>query len=963
MAHYDYDNRYHHSRRPDSYYSRSRDTDGYSSLNQSGYTSSYDRRYAAQPPPHSKSSSTHSTYRSDPRPRTLSKWPPSPAVEDEVAALAKEVAVPASPAQRADGGEAKSRGTVDQYPIIQEIEQPKVAVPVPDLNDERRFVLVSDTAPDADDISSSGYSAIHERRRRKSFAERGNMAHLKTDIHDPPVFTERVSTPYVYKPQKDSTAPSSAADIFLSPEPITPSTTNIPRSVPTRDQRDQRDQNAKPSKSDSVHGRYDSFIQSPRTPKNDVFEDSDSGEDATHLRTERKPARYSFVKSDLQKEDLRTSLLDSQARADAKKPEQLPKHPSSYTNPSGSGSSKTSSPGSQSPRSSASSLKDDYPRQKTRPAPVETGHPQISRTYSESRSTRPSSPLRPRSPMQREVPPSPPRSPQLPPRRFFDSPVVSRPSSRSGPPRPPSPLSSSATLPTPRGPITEADWHATYPPNPTNDRPRPPTRPSRFESMPVPAPRIDVKSPSPARPSNPPASLPYPVDDRASDAFMPPEQAYQYDHSGTPTSSAPSARPAYPDRSSSTPHSPMPPSPRERPLANLPRPSIPSRHATSPEEVPRVRRTRSSSLKSQSSQDERRSDRKPAMINKPLPSCPRKEPSSDYDDWYALDGCPNCHICPTCYTEVFADTPFNDYFKPVRRYGLRACDFSSPWMRLAWLLTIKQQRKSLELLFRLATISDLNRQCPNDREVNGGEWYGLPDQRDGVYVANFAICPRDLKMTEALFPTIRKVMSRLPSTNQMERPRQCTLRVSSKRFPKYLDLLLEIDQEARLKGRAPDVQRFINMARDHANKDECSRGAPFLRRAWHFIPELPEFTVCEECYDDVVWPEIQKKNPIARAFIRNIQFVPGEDQNGSSCCLYSDRMRRIWDRAVENRDFHYLERKAVDRKKQESRTGRKKAELTRWLQTMANTGGYRDSEYERLKSDLRQVEDEWKRIE
>lgn len=995
MAHYDHDSRYHNSRRHDPYYSGSRDTDRYPrhasptiypssrssrrltmshSVNQNGYTSSYDHRYAAQPPQPpqhaSYSYSTNSAYRTDPRTYSRHKsWPPSPSAEDEDVALTKEVPVPVSDVDQVNTGEAKSRGTVDQYPIIEEIEQPKPLRP--DLTDDRRFVLVSDPTAhrkDADHTSTSASSA--RQHRRKSFAERGNMPHLKTQVQDPPVFTERTPTPYAYnKPQKESITPQSS--VFLSPEPITPSTTNIPRSVPTpRDSwESHRDQNARPSKpvrpptptSASVHGRFDSFTQSPRVPKNDVFEDSDSGEDTTHLRTERKPARYSFVKSDLQKEDLRTSLLDSQAKADAKRSEQPPSANGYSKN--GYSSSKTSTPRSESPRSSTSSFKEDSQRPKARPAPVETGHAKTSRTYSDSRASRPASPFRPKSPVQREVPPSPPRSPQLPPRRFYESPTSSRPSSRSGPVRPPSPLSSSATMPVPpRVPITEADWHATYPPNPTDDRSRPPSRGTRFNTIPIPAPQINVKSPSPARPSNAPNPLPYPVDDRVSDAFMPPEQAYQYDHSTT-APPAPPPRQPYPESFPRAPQSPMPSSPRERPSDSFPRPQVPIRQSTAPDDLPRMRRSRSSSLRSQSSQDGQRNERKTLSLNKPLPSCPRKDPSSEYDDWYTLDGCPNFDICPTCYISVFADTPFNDYFKPVRRYDSRFCDFASPWMRLAWLLTIKQQRKGLDLLYTLATIDDMNRPCPNDRLINGGEWYGIPDQRDGVHVANFAICPCDLKMTETLFPSIRGYMTRLPSTNQMERPRRCSLRIESKRFPKYLDLLLEIDEAARAKGRAPDIQRFINMARDHAIKEECTRGTLSVRKPWHFIPSLPEFTVCEECYDEVVWPEIQKKNSIARLFNRNLQFVPGEDSTGSGCCLYSERMRRIWDRAVEDRDYNYLERKAVDRKKTEVRTERKKADLNRWMQTMANAGGYRDSEFERLKGDLKRVEEEWKRTE
>ncbi|KAF2741065.1 hypothetical protein EJ04DRAFT_422512, partial [Polyplosphaeria fusca] len=288
--------------------------------------SRYDR-YAAQstPPPLPKRSSAYSyrpsgADRYNSRKRNTSTWPPSPSVEDEVDSLAKEWPSVGSTSDEDD--EARGpRGAVDQYPIIEDIEQPRDERQF----DDRRFVLVSDPSADADS------DAAARDRRRKSFAERGNMPYLKTDIDDAPVIPQRKSTPYAYtKPPKESTAPS-PGDYFLSPEPITPNAANIPRSVPARDTWDSRDQKAKPTR--PTHSRNDSLTQSPRTPKNDVFEDSDSDADAdadgdtTYLRTERKPARYSFVKSDLQKEDLRTNVLESQAQAERRRSERPQSRP------------------------------------------------------------------------------------------------------------------------------------------------------------------------------------------------------------------------------------------------------------------------------------------------------------------------------------------------------------------------------------------------------------------------------------------------------------------------------------------------------------------------------------------------------------------------------------------------------------------------------------------------------------
>ncbi|KAF2689575.1 hypothetical protein K458DRAFT_413847 [Lentithecium fluviatile CBS 122367] len=977
MAYPDYDSRYNHRPRHDSYYQRSRDTDAYlrqaqpeapepkamrNSSQMSSYPSSYRTsrpRYAASPPA-AKRSSAQPQYRHDPR---RNRWPPSPSVEDEAAALAKEYP-PSVGEVEESSGEAKSRGSVDQYPIIEEIAQPRVAL----NDDERRFVLVSD--PHADD----GPSYAARDRRRRSFAERGNMPHLKTDMDESPVFTERTSTPYAYtKPQKESLAPS-AGEYYLSPEAITPSSSSVPRSVPNRDVWDARDQNARPSKPRPT--RNDSYkqSQSPRTSKNDVFDDSDLESEASHLRApERRSARYSFTKSDLQKEDLRANVLDSQAKYESERRKRDSVMPSSGSrdsfgcgSTSSSGSSKHNTPPSQSPRSSSSSLNGEL--RKSRPPPVETGYTRSSSRYPDSRPTsRPSSPSYSRGP-------SPPRSPKLSPRRPA-SPNTSRPSSRSGT-RPTSPLSFSQTIPRSalQVPVTESDWHATYPP--TADWSRP-TRYERYDTMPVPAPRIDVQSPSPARPPKPENPLPYPVDDRQPAVFMPPEEQYQYDHSYVPITSSP--RQVYPE-------SPVASSPRERPIPF--RPPISSRHTANQDELPRSPRVRSDSIRSQSSHDGRRERERqrnstvPLDLDRPLPSCPRSEALGKHNDWYTLRDCPTFDMCPSCYEGVFADKPlFAVHFSQARRYERpveRICDFSSPWMRLAYLITIKQRRQSLDLLYTLARVTEQERACPGDRELSTDHvpWYGIPDQRDGIHVANFAICPRDMKMMEVLFPSIRGYFTPLPASNPYAMPSSfaCSLRVSSRRFPKYLDLLVELDAEAQTLNQRPSIARFVQLARENAFKNECSREKPLFRKLWHFIPNLPELTVCQECFDELVWPAMNSTSSsssssisslysaptIPKMFNRTIQPVPNEDPElGSSCCLYSPRMRKVWELSIENDDFGYLKRKAIERKRAEIRLGRDRKDVLAWMAGLDRGTG----QWERAKIDLKENELEWKQWE
>lgn len=418
------------------------------------------------------------------------------------------------------------------------------------------------------------------------------------------------------------------------------------------------------------------------------------------------------------------------------------------------------------------------------------------------------------------------------------------------------------------------------------------------------------------------------------------------------------------------PSLPVPGSPRLRDEDYRPRNNI-----VVPEDPARSRRTRSNSVRSEISSDSRReqstkapTSKAPAKydLNKPLPSCSRPEPTAKYDDWYSFKGHRYFDVCPSCFEGVFAGTPFAVEFAQTRlgeRPTERVCDFSSPWMRLAWLLTIKQRMPSLEHVHAVADIAEIHRPCPEDREVGSDRvsWYGIPDQRDGIHVANFAICSSDRRMIEALLPSLRGYFTPLPSSYSSNAPQKymCALRTSSRRFPKYLDLLVELDDEAQDLNQRPKIDRFIRMARDNAFKSECGRGKATFRKPWLFIPELPEFTVCEECYDELIWPACQsRKNSTAipRMFNKAMQLVPNEDPDvGSSCSLYSSRMRRVFDVAVQDADFAYLKRKVLERKKAEAKLVREKKELVSWMGGLER--GSRD--WERAKAGMRSIDKEW----
>lgn len=78
------------------------------------------------------------------------------------------------------------------------------------------------------------------------------------------------------------------------------------------------------------------------------------------------------------------------------------------------------------------------------------------------------------------------------------------------------------------------------------------------------------------------------------------------------------------------------------------------------------------------------------------------------------------------------------------------------------------------------------------------------------------------------------------------------------------------------------------------------------------MPSLREFTVCEECYEAVVWPAIIQNSALAAAFNRHAKPVAPEHV-GVSCQLYSPRTRRVWLEACQRDDGQGLRNAALQR--------------------------------------------------
>ena len=333
-----------------------------------------------------------------------------------------------------------------------------------------------------------------------------------------------------------------------------------------------------------------------------------------------------------------------------------------------------------------------------------------------------------------------------------------------------------------------------------------------------------------------------------------------------------------------------------------------------------------------------------------LPPCPRKDFVAGYNDWYTLVGFPSFAICSTCRDAVMIPGYAHNFTpRTPKPHGQKTrCDFGVPWVRMAWLMTRSQNRPDVNLLYAMAEITAHEPPCPGKVEAVR-EWYKIDDPDTGRHVSNFNVCSYCVRNVETLFPVLRGVFRKARLHHQPAQSRPCDLRTSSQRFSRYVDLLEETANQALQFRRVPNVIRFIDFARRMVANRECP-GEDILRgQAWYIIPHLPEFTTCEECYDLIVCPQIDRSSSLAAQFNRKEQIV-APSHVGVSCQLFSPRMRKIFREACENNDFQHLRNFAVQRHRAE-----------RNLQTW-HAESHRYPEDERADR-LEELVEEWRRWE
>ena len=293
-----------------------------------------------------------------------------------------------------------------------------------------------------------------------------------------------------------------------------------------------------------------------------------------------------------------------------------------------------------------------------------------------------------------------------------------------------------------------------------------------------------------------------------------------------------------------------------------------------------------------------------------LPDCPHQTAEAGYEDWLTLPRCDNFNLCRSCYDQVFAGTDFRSHFIAARRPKDKEilCDLgTSPWYRIAWLMTRKYRHPDLRLLQGIAHVEAKNQPC------SGGHmavrtWWSIKDPYSGRCIQDFNVCYHCAKAVEVLFPNLLGVFVPVDSPGPTRDICSLHFAPDRKRFNLYFDLLEGTYDRAVANKSAPNIPQLATKVRHMSPVGECARDDVVRGGAWHMMERLQEFTVCEECFHDVVFPELEAGSMVARNFYQKPQRL-----RRAACQLYSQRMRDVFRRACQKDDFKYLQVKVRER--------------------------------------------------
>ncbi|KIH88385.1 hypothetical protein SPBR_07227 [Sporothrix brasiliensis 5110] len=296
-----------------------------------------------------------------------------------------------------------------------------------------------------------------------------------------------------------------------------------------------------------------------------------------------------------------------------------------------------------------------------------------------------------------------------------------------------------------------------------------------------------------------------------------------------------------------------------------------------------------------------------------LPECPRIQFSTKYRDWRTLTPYKDFLICPTCYDAGFARTQWRNEFVPVTGIDPKLktnCIYGAmPWYQVAFFFVRAFQMPTLSLLRTMFNRDEeLRLPCPGPRRI-AGRWFTVQDPLDGRPVSKFTTCEQCATAITVLFPRLKSLLQDNNPTPH-DTTNVCSLyyEPERKRLWKFIDVLESTNNASMVNNAPVDVNEFINKILDITHYEECKRDIPVRQRKWYWMRTMPDFVVCQECFDEVVYPVVTTYRGVAGDFYKE-----PKELDIAACHLYSQRMRDIFKRACQNNDKEYLAKKLEER--------------------------------------------------
>lgn len=181
-------------------------------------------------------------------------------------------------------------------------------------------------------------------------------------------------------------------------------------------------------------------------------------------------------------------------------------------------------------------------------------------------------------------------------------------------------------------------------------------------------------------------------------------------------------------------------------------------------------------------------------------------------------------------------------------------------------------------------------------------WHSIPDPATKKPVDGFNVCPGCVQSIETVLPPLKGIFVHKTSYSADKTPvlktRICDMRFDSPRFVKYFDTLENTADIAVSNFIPPDTSDFVSLVRHYMAIDECPKSEELYNVKWHYITQLPEFTVCPECYEDVLKPLRKEGWPIPKMFDRD-----GRKVERARCCLAEAQEKEWFKGAMAKGEF------------------------------------------------------------